>query len=333
MKAVVIERPGGPEVLKVSRRPTPAPGDREILIRIAAAGVNRADALQRAGKYVLPAGISEDLTSVPGLEAAGEVVDVGPGVKRWKVGDRVTALLVGGGYAEYAVTPEGMALPLPECLTPVEAAGLPETVFTVWTNLFEIGRLKAGEILLVHGGTSGIGTTAIQIAAALGVRVFATAGSAAKCAACKTLGAEAAINYREQDFVPVVRELTGGVGADVILDMVGGDYTHRNIEAAAPNGRIINIAFLEGSRVTIDLEPVMRKRLILTGSTLRDRPVAFKTALADAVERNVWPLVDAGKVSCAVDSTYPLTAAGEAHARMESSAHIGKIVLVPRADS
>jgi putative PIG3 family NAD(P)H quinone oxidoreductase len=325
MRVVEIVKPGGPDVLVPGRRPVPTPGPGEILIRVAAAGVNRPDALQRAGAYAPPPGASD----LPGLEAAGEVVAVGPAAPRWKVGDRVTALLPGGGYAEYAATHEDHALPWPAGLSAEQAAALPETFFTVWSNVFDRGGLKAGETFLVHGGSSGIGTAAIQLARVFGARVFATVGSAEKARACEALGAERAILYREADYAEVVREATGGRGADVILDMVGGGYIARNIRCAAESGRIVMIAFLEGPKAEINFAPVMLKRLTLTGSTLRPRTIAEKAAIAAALREKVWPLIEAGRVGPVMDRTFPLDEAAAAHARMESSAHIGKIALTP----
>jgi putative PIG3 family NAD(P)H quinone oxidoreductase len=293
------------------------------LIRVVAAGVNRPDVLQRYGKYPPPAGASD----LPGLEVAGRVVACGTDAKGFKVGDQVCALLAGGGYAEYAVAPAPQCLPAPKGLTAIEAAAVPETFFTVWTNVFERGRLQHGETFLVHGGASGIGTTAIQLARAHGARVFATAGTAEKCAACERLGAERAINYRDEDFVAVVKEETGGAGADVILDMVGGEYTARNLDLLRIDGRLVQIAFLKGSKVEIDLNPLMRKRLTFTGSTLRARSIAEKGAVAAAVRRNVWPLVESGKVKPVIHATFPLAEAAKAHAMMEADQHIGKIVL------
>ena len=323
MIAIAIRAPGGPETLVAEERPTPAPGAGEVLVKVAAAGVNRPDVMQRQGLYPPPKGA----TDIPGLEIAGEVVALGESVTRWKLGDKVCALVIGGGYAQYCPAHESHALPLPGNCTMVEAAAMPETFFTVWSNVFDRGRLRAGESILVHGGSSGIGTTAIQLARAFGARVFTTAGSADKCAACETLGAEQAINYRDQDFVTVVRDATGGVGVDVILDMVGGEYIARNIKALAPDGRLCQIAFLGGSKAEVDFLPVMLKRLTLTGSTLRPRPVDFKAAIARALEQNVWPLVEKGTVRPVVFKTLPLAQAAEAHRLMESSAHIGKIVL------
>lgn len=323
MRAVEISEPGGPEVLRLVTRPVPKPGPGEILLRVHAAGVNRPDALQRAGNYAPP----PDASDLPGLEASGEVVALGAGAEGWQVGDKVCALLPGGGYAEYVTTPAAHALPLPSGLGMNEAAALCETFFTVWSNVFQRGALKAGESFLVHGGSSGIGTTAIQLAAARGARVFATAGSEEKCAACRNLGAERAINYRETDFVEAVKEATGKKGVDLILDMVGGDYIPRNIRALATDGRLVMIAFLSGPKAEVNFAQVMVKRLMLTGSTLRPQSVAAKAAIAADLRREVWPLLDAGKIAPVMDQTFPLERAAEAHARMESSAHIGKIVL------
>src|SRR5215813_2470146 len=324
MTAVAIRAPGGPEVLVPEQRPLPAPGPGEILVKVAAAGVNRPDVMQRMGLYPPPKGT----TDIPGLEIAGTVVASGDGVTRWKDGDQVTALVVGGGYAEYCVAVEGHALPIPKNLTAAQAAAIPETFFTVWHNVFERGGLKAGETLLVHGGSSGIGTAAIQLAKAFGARVFVTAGSAEKCKACRRLGADLAIDYKTEDFVAAVKEATGGKGAEVILDMVGGDYVERNYEAAAVEGRIVQIAFQGSPKGSVNFMRLMLKRLHHTGSTLRSRANADKTAIARAVEAKVWPLVAAGKVAPVIDSTFPLAEAAAAHARMETSQHIGKIVLV-----
>jgi NADPH2:quinone reductase len=323
MTAIAIEKPGGPEVLVPREIAVPAPGHGEILVRVEAAGVNRPDTIQRMGFYAPPPGAPD----TPGLEIAGEVVATGPGVTLWKAGERVCALVAGGGYAPYCVAHESHALPVPKGFSAIEAAALPETFFTVWTNVFERGALKAGETFLVHGGSSGIGTTAIQLANVFGARVFATAGSADKCAACRELGAEAAINYREQDFVAETRKLTAGRGLDVILDMVGGDYIARNIDAAAKDGRIVSIAFLNGSTAELNLMPVMLKRLTLTGSTLRPRSIEEKAAIAAALRAKVWPLLDAGRVRPRIDATFPLAQASQAHTLMEKSGHIGKIVL------
>lgn len=323
MRVIEIRGAGGPEVLLPGERPVPEPGPGEVLLAVEAAGVNRPDVAQRQGIYPPPPGASD----IPGLEVAGEVVALGPGVRRWRIGDRLAALVTGGGYAEFCTAHEDIALPVPEGLGMVEAAALPETVFTVWHNVFERGRLAAGETLLVHGGSSGIGTTAIQLARARGARVIATAGSAEKCAACLRLGADRAVNYRTEDFVAATAEATGGRGADVILDMVGGPYLARNLEAAAVEGRIVQIATLGGGRPEIPLFTLMRKRLTLTGSTLRPRSTADKAAMARAIAAEVWPLVAAGRIRPVIDSVLPLEAAAEAHRRMESSAHVGKIVL------
>lgn len=319
MTAIEISTPGGPEVLRPVTRAVPVPGQGEILIEIAYAGVNRPDALQRAGAYKAPPGASD----LPGLECAGRVAALGPGVSDWAVGDAVCALLPGGGYAEYATCPAAHALPVPEGMDLKSAACLPETCFTVWSNIVMRGGLKAGEKFLVHGGSSGIGTTAIQIARALGARVFATAGSAEKCAACTALGATA-INYREADFVDVLR---AEGGADLILDMVGGSYIARNIKALADDGRMVFIAFLEGPKAEINFAQVMLRRLTITGATLRPQSDAAKAEIARQLRERVWPMIAAGKLRPIIDSTYPLTEAAAAHARMETSAHIGKIVL------
>lgn len=322
MKAIAIREPGGPDVLQLAEIETPTPGHGEILIRVEAAGVNRPDTIQRMGLYPPPPGAP----ATPGLEVAGEVVATGAGVTRWKTGDRVCALVGGGGYAEYCVAHEAHALPAPKGLSMTEAAALPETFFTVWTNVFERGALKAGETFLVHGGTSGIGTTAIQLGVIFGSTVIATAGSSEKCKACERLGAHA-VNYREQDFVEEAKKLTDGRGVDVILDMVGGDYIERNIKAAATDGRIVSIAFLNGSTANVNFMPVMLKRLTLTGSTLRPRSVEEKAAIAAALEAKVWPLIEAGRVKPLIDKVFPLAQASDAHALMEKSSHIGKIVL------
>lgn len=320
MRAVEISRPGGPEVLVPADVPVPRPGPGQILIRVAWAGVNRPDALQRAGSYAPPPSASP----LPGLEAAGTVAAVGAGVARWRPGDAVTALLPGGGYAEFAVTPADHALPVPAGMGLREAACLPETFFTVWTNVFMRGGLKGGERFLVHGGSSGIGTTAIQLARHFGARVFATAGSAEKCAACEGLGAHRAINYREEDFVAVLK---AEGGADLILDMVGGAYLPRNVRALADDGRLVQIAFLQGPKVELNFAEVMVRRLTITGSTLRPQSDLAKARIAAALEAQVWPLLAAGRVAPVMDSEFPLEEAAAAHARMESSDHIGKIVL------
>jgi NADPH2:quinone reductase len=328
MTAIAIRAPGGPDVLVPERRPLPRPADGEVLVRVAAAGVNRPDVMQRQGLYPPPKGA----TDIPGLEIAGEVVALGAGVERWKLGDEVMALVVGGGYAEYCPAHESHALPLPRGMTPIEAAAIPETFFTVWHNAFERGRLQAGETLLVHGGSSGIGTAAIQLAKAFGARVVTTAGSAEKCDACRRLGADVAVNYRTEDFVAATKAATGGKGAEVVLDMVGGDYIERNYEAAAVEGRVVQIAFQGSPKATVDFRRIMLKRLTHTGSTLRARSVPDKGALARAVEQHVLPLIAAGKVRPVVDSTFPLAQAASAHARMEASSHIGKIVLTVAID-
>ncbi len=323
MRAIEIEKPGGPEVLRPAQRPQPEPKSNEILVKVAAAGVNRPDVLQRQGLYPVP----PDASDLPGLEIAGEVVACGSAVKMWKPGDAVCALTHGGGYAEYCVTPEVQALPVPRGLSMTEAASLPETFFTVWGNVFERGRLSEGESLLVQGGTSGIGVTAIQMATALGNRVFATAGTDEKCAACVKLGAEAAFNYKTQDFVAGVKQATGGKGVDVILDMAAGDFVPRELKALADDGRLVFIAHLRGTKTELDVGEVMRRRLTLTGSTLRPRPIAFKGAIAASLRARVWPLIDAGKIKPVIYKTFRLEDAAEAHRVMESSAHIGKLVL------
>ncbi len=323
MRAIEISEAGGPDVLRPATRPVPEPASGEIQIRIEAAGVNRPDALQRAGAYAPPPGASD----LPGLECAGEVVATGAGVSRWQVGDKVCALLPGGGYAEYATTHQDHALPVPEGLSMVEAAALCETFFTVWTNVFERGHLQAGETFLVHGGTSGIGTTAIQLARAFGARVFATAGSAEKCAKCVELGAERAINYKNEDFVEVVKSATDGRGVDMVLDMVGGPYIARNIRALALDGRLAMIAFLGGPKAEINFAQIMTKRLTVTGSTLRPRSVQDKAAIAGALRAKVWPLIEAGRIAPVMDRTFALEQAADAHRRIESAEHIGKIVL------
>jgi putative PIG3 family NAD(P)H quinone oxidoreductase len=323
MTAVEIREPGGPEVLVPVSRPVPAPGPGEVLIKVAAAGVNRPDVLQRKGGYPPPPGASD----IPGLELAGQVVALGADAGRWALGDRVTALVAGGGYAQYCTAPAVQCLPVPEGLDLAEAAALPETFFTVWSNVFDRGGLQAGESFLVHGGSSGIGTTAIQLARAFGARVFATAGSAEKCRACEDLGAERAINYREEDFVEVVKTATGG-GVNVILDMVGGDYIQRDIKALAPDGRLVFIAFLGGSTAEVDFLPMMIKRLTISGSTLRIRPIEFKAAIARQLEAKVWPLIAQGQVRPVMHQRFPLAEAAQAHDLMESGAHIGKIVLI-----
>ena len=324
MLAIHIREPGGPEVLTPVERPIPTPGAGDVLIHVVAAGVNRPDVAQRQGKYPPPPGAPD----IPGLEVAGTVEQVGAGVEDWRAGDHVCALVAGGGYAEHCVAPAPQCLPIPRGMSAVDAAAIPETFFTVWTNVFDRGRLTAGDSLLVHGGSSGIGTTAIQLAHAFGASVFATAGSAEKCAACERLGATRAINYRDEDFVAVTREATGGRGIDVILDMVGGDYFPRNMEALAMGGRLVQIATLGGPKSQIFLPAVMQRRLTNTGSTLRPRSVAEKGAIAQALRQQVWPLLDDGRVRPIIYKTFPIRAAADAHRLMESGAHIGKIVLV-----
>ena len=323
MTAIEIREPGGPEVLVPATRPRPDPAPGEVLVQVAAAGVNRPDVLQRLGGYPPPPGASD----IPGLEIAGRIVALGQGVENWALGDEVTALVTGGGYAEYCAAPAVQCLPVPRGLGLAEAAAMPETFFTVWSNVFDRGGLGAGESFLVHGGSSGIGTTAIQLARAFGARVFTTAGSAEKCRACEDLGAERAVNYRNEDFVAVVKEATGGAGLDLILDMVGGDYVQRNIEALAPDGRLVYIAFLGGAKVEVNLLPVMLKRLTITGSTLRARPAAFKADIAGKLREKVWPLVEKGEVKPVMAERFPLAEAAAAHRLMETSSHIGKIVL------
>ena len=320
MKAVEITKPGGPDVLQLTERTVPQPGAGEVLLKIAYAGVNRPDALQRAGMYAPPPNASD----LPGLEASGTVVAVGEGVSEWAEGDEVCALLPGGGYAEYALTPAAHCLPIPDGMGLKEAACLPETYFTVWSNVFQRGGLQAGEVFLVHGGSSGIGTTAIQLASVLGARVFTTAGSDEKCRACLDLGAERAINYRAEDFVDVLR---AEGGANLILDMVGGDYIPRNIKSLADDGRLVQIAFLSGPKVDLNFAQVMTRRLTITGSTLRPQSDLAKAKIADALRQNAWPLLNAGRVAPVMDSEFALAEAAAAHARMESSGHIGKIVL------
>lgn len=323
MTAIEIARPGGPDVLRAVERPTPAPRAGEVLVAVEAAGVNRPDAMQREGNYPPPPGASD----IPGLEVCGTVVAQGPGASRWPLGARITALVSGGGYAQFCAVPEPQALPVPDGLDAIQAAALPETFFTVWTNLFERGRLAPGERVLIHGGSSGIGTVAIQLARAWGARVFATAGSPDKCAACERLGAERAIDYRSEDFVAVVRDLTGGKGVDVVLDMVAGDYLARNLKVLRTEGRVVNIALLGGNEATIGVGILILKRLTITGSPLRSRSIEQKGAIARALEHHVWPLLAAGRIAPVIDSRFALIDAGQAHARLDSGAHIGKIVL------
>ena len=321
--AIEISEPGEPDVLVPTDRPQPVPAAGEVLVKVAAAGVNRPDVFQRRGRYPPPPGASD----IPGLEIAGTIADVGAGVSDWRPGDRVCALVAGGGYAEFCAAPAPQCLPVPRGLDASAAAAIPETFFTVWTNVFERGRLASGESILIHGGSSGIGTTAIQLARARGARVFATAGSADKCAACEQLGAERCINYRDADFVAAIKSLTAGRGVDVVLDMVGADYFARNLDALAVDGRLVEIATLSGAKTEINIQTVMQRRLTVTGSTLRARPVAEKGAIAAALRREVWPLLESGTVKPIVFKTFPLRQAADAHRLMESSAHIGKIVL------
>jgi putative PIG3 family NAD(P)H quinone oxidoreductase len=324
MIAIEISQPGDPEVLVPVERPRPSPAAGEVLIKVAAAGVNRPDVFQRRGRYPPPPGASD----IPGLEVSGIVEGLGAGVEDFRAGDAVCALVAGGGYAEYCTAPVPQCLPAPRGLDLVAAGAIPETFFTVWTNVFERGRLKAGESLLVHGGSSGIGTTAIQLAHARESRVFATAGSPEKCAACERLGAERAIDYRREDFAAVIRALTDGRGVDVVLDMVGGEYFPRNVEALAVEGRLVEIATLQGVKAELNIQTIMQRRLTITGSTLRARPIAEKGAIARAVHEHVWPLLESGAVKPVIHATFPLRAAAEAHRMMESSVHIGKLVLV-----
>ena len=314
MRAVEITQPGGPDVLRLAERPVPAARENEILVKVEAAGVNRPDVLQRLGHYPVPPGASD----IPGLEIAGEVVGTG---------EKVCALVQGGGYAEYCAAPRAQALPVPKGLTMVQAASLPETCFTVWSNVYDRGRLAPGETLLVQGGTSGIGVTAIQMAAALGNRVFATAGSDEKCAACLRLGAAEAFNYKTQDFEKEILRATGGKGVNVILDMVGGDYVPKELKCLAEDGRLVFIAYLRGPKTELNIDAVMRRRLTVTGSTLRPRPVEFKAAIARNLREKIWPLIEAGKIKPEIYQTFPLEQAAEAHRLMESSQHIGKLVL------
>jgi NADPH2:quinone reductase len=323
MTAVTLAGKGGPEVLVPADVATPVAGPGQILIKVAAAGVNRPDVQQRLGAYPAP----KDHSPLPGLEVAGTVAAVGSDVTRWKTGDAVAALVNGGGYAEYCIAEEPIALPIPAGFDMIRAAALPETFFTVWNNVFERGGLKAGEWFMIHGGTSGIGTTAIQLAKAFGARVIATAGSAEKCQACLDLGADRVVNYRSEDFVAAAKEATGGKGVDVTLDMVGGDYTEKNIVAAAEDGRIVQIASLGGAEVKINVARLMMKRVTLTGSTLRPRTRAVKASFARALEDKVWPLLATGRIKVVIDQTFALAQAADAHRRMETSQHIGKIVL------
>ena len=324
MKAIIITQPGGPEVLQIADRPLPAFATNEVLVKVQAAGVNRPDVSQRKGQYPAPAWTSPD---IPGLEIAGVIEAIGSGVSRWKVGDKVCALVSGGGYAEYCSVPEGQCLPIPGKLNYIEAASLPETFFTVWSNVFDRGNLRAGESLLVHGGSSGIGVAAIQMAQAFGASVFVTAGTNEKCRFCQSIGAIRAINYKTEDFEEVLQRLTEGNGVNVILDMIGGDYTPKNIRTLANDGRLIMINTMKGKDVSVDLSLVMRKRLIITGSTLRNRDTAFKSDIARNLEQFIWPFLTSEQIKPVVHAVFPAGKAADAHALMESSEHIGKIVL------
>jgi NADPH:quinone reductase len=324
MIAIAITSPGGPEVLQPRPHAVPGVSAGDVLIRVAAAGVNRPDLLQRQGKYAPPPGAPD----TPGLEVAGTLVAIGASVAGWTLGDHVCALVAGGGYAEYCVAPAVQCLPVPRGFSMVEAAAIPETFFTVWTNVFDRGRLQAGETILIHGGASGIGTTAIMLARAFGATVYATAGTPEKCAACERLGATRAINYRTEDFLEVVRAATAGAGADLVLDMVGGDYVSRNLEVLAVEGRLVQIAFLRGGRVEVNLAPLMQKRLTFTGSTLRPRTPQEKGAIARALHQHVWPRFERGELRPVIHATFPLERASEAHAMLEAGEHVGKIVLV-----
>jgi NADPH2:quinone reductase len=324
MKAVVITHPGGPEVLQLTDRSTPSFAPGEVLVKVAAAGINRPDVFQRKGNYPPPAGAPQD---IPGLEIAGTVAEVGSNVTRWKVGDKVCALVWGGGYAEYCNVPEGQCLPLPGKLTFEDAASLPETFFTVWSNVFDRGHLQAGESLLIHGGSSGIGVAAIQMAKAMGSTVYVTAGSDEKCKFCENLGAAKAINYNTEDFITEIARLTSNKGVNVILDMVGGNYTPGNIQSLANDGRLVMINAMKGKDVQVDLAQVMRKRLIITGSMLRSREIEFKATIAQNLEKHIWPLIAAGKIKPVINAVFPADKASEAHALMDSGEHIGKIVL------
>jgi NADPH:quinone reductase len=325
MKAIVIVKPGGPEVLQLEDRALPVPQAHEVLIKVEAAGVNRPDVAQRKGSYPPPAGAPQD---IPGLEIAGIVTGLGQGSLRWKIGDKVCALVAGGGYAEYCTAPEGQCLPIPENLSFAEGASLPETFFTVWSNVFDRAKLLPGESLLVHGGSSGIGVAAIQLAKARGANVYVTAGTDEKCAFCETLGADKAINYKKEKFKDVIKDITQKKGVNVILDMVGGDYTQDNLDALAEEGRLVLINFMKGNEVNIKLSSVLQKRLVITGSTLRARDAGFKDAIADQLQKHVWTFLNSGKIKPVVYKTFSLEEASAAHALMESGEHMGKIVLV-----
>ena len=324
MRCIEISKPGGPEVLVLAERPTPVPKAHEILVKVAAAGVNRPDILQRMGRYAVP----PDASDLPGLEIAGEVVALGSSATKFKIGDKVCALTHGGGYAEYCVTPEVQALPIPKGLSALEAASLPETFFTVWSNVYDRAHLAPGETLLVQGGSSGIGVTAIQMAHAMGNKVFATAGSDEKVAACVRLGADKGINYKTQDFADEIKAATGGKGVNVILDMVGGDYVPRELKSLADEGRLVFIASLGGVKAEIDIFEIQRRRIVITGSTLRPRPIEFKGAIARNLREKIWPLIEAGEIKPVIYKSFPLAQASDAHRLMETSTHIGKLVLV-----
>jgi NADPH2:quinone reductase len=326
MKAIVITHPGAPQVLQIEERPAPILSKGEVLVKVEAAGVNRPDVAQRKGNYPPPAGASLD---IPGLEVAGTVIELGADVSHWKVGDKVCALVIGGGYAGYCAIPEGQCLPVPDNLTMIEAASLPETFFTVWSNVFDRVKLQPGESLLVHGGSSGIGVAAIQMAKALGSKVYVTAGSADKIAFCKKLGADAGINYKTQNFKDAILKLTNNKGVDVILDMIGGDYTPDNLKCLANDGRLVQINTMKGKEVTIDMAEVMRKRLMITGSMLRSRDIEFKSAIARKLEQYIWPLLASGQIKPVIYKTFTMGQAAEAHSLMESSEHMGKIVISP----
>ena len=324
MKAIIITHPGGPEVLQLAESPIPTYAANDVLIKVMAAGINRPDVFQRKGNYPPPEGAPKD---IPGLELAGIVREIGAEVTRWKVGDKVCALVIGGAYAEYCATPEGQCLPIPGNLSFAEAASLPETFFTVWSNVFDRTKLQCGESLLVHGGSSGIGVTAIQMAKALGSKVYVTAGSDEKCKFCEDLGADKAINYNTEDFADAIRQITNGKGVDVILDMIGGDYTPMNVGCLANDGRLVMINAMKGNKVEISLSEVMRKRLVITGSMLRSREVAFKSAIAKKLEEHIWPLLASGQIKPVIYKTFPADEAAKAHELMESSEHMGKIVI------
>lgn len=324
MKAIIITQPGPPDVLQIFERPIPTYAANEVLVKVAAAGVNRPDVAQRKGHYPPPAGAPQD---IPGLEIAGTITHIGASVTHLKVGDTVCALVTGGGYAEYCNVPEGQCLPIPQGLSFIEAASLPETFFTVWSNVFDRGRLQPGESLLIHGGSSGIGVAGIQMATAMGSTVYVTAGSDEKCKFCEDLGAAKAINYKTEDFETVIKSVTGGKGVDIILDMVGGNYTARNLQALADDGRLVMINMMEGKDTQVDLSVILRKRLTLTGSALRPRSVEFKSAIARALQEKIWPLLASGKIKPVINAVFPADKAAEAHALMESSQHTGKIIL------